>query len=342
MNMTEEQRKEMIEEANKRELLWTEKRIVYNNEWPNQGIWCSDVQHLLEVWLQSQNLVQLFEPVRLTDDARDILYSQPILNRLVSGVVDIYDELPYRPDQGFDIAWRSLEIFMNHQRNISWKKDNDKVPHLITRTINDMLMPLIEKEVNVQGMLDSFLEDIPESTLRYAIMRSYIEHDLAINNQLDRVSERAERILTKALYDDIKKKYGLEEKVKPSAAVLRKSSQLLQLVLKGEEVDVNGHHYQLGFEARMEYVLSCILYANRCERFHGDYFSPFKSDRATMDTYAFSYYLLAFCYIYFWTLVYRHCDTQGIGEICKIGQIIDAARTMQERLKPIIEEGKKR
>ena len=340
--MTKEQEERLIEEANKRELAWTKKRIDYNNSWPTQGEWNSDNQQVLDDWLKNQGVSQLFETVKLTDEAQEILFRQPKLNKLLSGVVDIYDELPYRPDQGFDIAWRSLEIFMNHQRNIAWKNDSDKTPHLIKRTINDMVMPLIDVEAGVKDMWEDFLADIPLSTLRYAIMRSYIEHDLAINEQLERVSERAEKTLTKALYDDIKKKYVFEENVKPTADVLRRSSLLLQKILRGEEVDVNGHRYQMAFENRMEYVLSCVLYANRCERFHGDYFSPFKSDRATLDTYAFSYYLLEFAYIYLWTLIYRHCDTQGIGEICKLESVQATAKMMQEKLKAIIAERKKK
>lgn len=341
MKMTKEQAERLVEEANKKEFEWTGKRIEYNNAWPTKGKWYSDNQQELDSWLKKQGVPQLFDTVKLTETARDVLFPYAKLNKVVSGILDIYDELPYRPDQGFDIAWRSLEIFMNHQRNISWKLDSDKTPHLIKRTINDMVMPLINVDDRVKDMWEAFLADIPISTLRYAIMRSYIEHDLAINEQLERVSERAEKILTKALYDDIKNKYGFEDKVKPTADVLRRSSLLLQKILKGDEVDVNGHMYQLAFDNRMEYVMSCVLYANRCERFHGDYFSPFKSDRATLDTYAFSYYILEFAYIYLWTLICRHCDTLGVGEICKLDSVLATAKVMQDRLKPIIAEGKK-
>lgn len=325
-----------------RELTWTGFRVDYNNSWPSVGVWHSGVQKDLDDWLKKHGIDQIFETVKLKENAVGILFQQARLNRLVSGLVDIYDELPYRPDQGFDIAWRSLEIFLNHQRNNAWKNDNDKVPHLITRSINDMLVPLIKKTPEVVCIWEAFLSDIPLSTLRYAIMRSYIEHDLAINEQLERVSERAERALTKALYDDVKTKYGFVDNEKPDADTLRRSALLLQKILKGDEVEVNGHGYKLAFENRMEYVLSCVLYANRCERFHGDYFSPFKSDRATLDTYAFSYYLLAFCYIYFWTMLYRHCVTQGIEVICELDRIMAAAKEMQDRLKPMIAEGKKR
>ena len=122
--------------------------------------------------------------------------------------------------------------------------------------------------------------------------------------------------------------------------VLRNAALLLQLILKGREVTVNKHKYQLGIENRLEFLLSCVLYTSRCERYHGDYFSPFKSDRAGLDTYAFSYFLLSFCYIYLLALIHRHCELNGIGEICALDSILDAAKIMQDRMKPLIAKGK--
>ena len=40
--------KMVITEKDKRELLWTEKRIAYNNMWPKAGQWYSDVQQMLD------------------------------------------------------------------------------------------------------------------------------------------------------------------------------------------------------------------------------------------------------------------------------------------------------
>lgn len=331
-----------MEESEKLEYQWTEKRIEYNNTWFNGNVWRSDLQVALDDWLKTNNQTQLFETVKLSDTAKDVLFPQAKLNKLVSGIVDIYDELPYRPDEGFDIVWRSLEIFMNHQRNIAWEGDSDKTPHLIKRTVNDMVMPMVNGDQRVKDMMEDFLSNIPLSTLVYTVLRCYVEHDLAINTQIGKVSARAQDCLTKALYDDIKAKYKLEEQVKPAVDVLRKVALLLQLILKGNEVELNGKKYQLALEKRLEFMLSCVLYTYRCERFHGDYFSPFKSDRANLDTYAFAYYLLSFCYIYLWTLLYRHCDTLKLGDVCSLDSILAAAKCMQDRLQPLIKEGKRK
>ena len=128
--------------------------------------------------------------------------------------------------------------------------------------------------------------------------------------------------------------------MKPDADVLRRSSLLLQKILRGERVTVNDHVHQVNLEKRLLFMLSCVLYTNRCERFHGDYFSPFKSDRAMLDTYAFSYYLLTFSYLYLWTLIYQHCAWKKIGEVCSLESILTAAKTMQDRLSSLIKKGK--
>lgn len=327
-------------EKNKRELLWTEKRIAYNNMWPKAGQWHSDVQQMLDEWLKGQEITQIFEPIKLSEGAKDILFPNAKLNKVVSGIVDIYDELPYRPDEGFNIAWRSLEIFMNHHRSIAWPGDNDKATHLMLRTEKELMMPLVSKNQRVKEMWERFLSDIPISILRFAIMRCFIQHDLAITDKAERVSERAKGILTKELYADIKAKYKLDETVKPDADVLRRSSLLLQKILRGEKVTVNNNEYTVDLEKRLLFMLSCVLYTYRCERFHGDYFSPFKSDMATLNTYAFSYYLLTFSYVYLWTLIHQFCEWQKLGEICSLANILAAAETMQERMKLMIKKGK--
>lgn len=138
------------------------------------------------------------------------------------------------------------------------------------------------------------------------------------------------------MYADIKAKYELEETVKPSADVLRRSSLLLQKILRGEKVTVNNNEYTVDIEKRLLFMLSCVLYTYRCERFHGDYFSPFKSDMAKLNTYAFSYYLLTFSYVYLWTLIYQFCEWQNLGEICSLANILAAAKTMQDRMRPMV------
>ncbi len=146
----------VMTEKDNRELLWTEKRIAYNNMWPKAGQWHSDVQQMLDEWLYGQGITQIFEPVKLSEGAKDILFPNAKLNKVVSGIVDIYDELPYRPDEGFDIAWRSLEVFLNYLRSLAWQRDNDKATHLMKRATNEFMMPLVNKDWRVKEMWEVF------------------------------------------------------------------------------------------------------------------------------------------------------------------------------------------
>ena len=102
---------------------------------------------------------------------------------------------------------------------------------------------------------------------------------------------------------------------------------------------VNNNDFKVDIEKRLLFMLSCVLYTYRCERFHGDYFSPFKSDMATLKTYAFSYYLLTFSYVYLWTLIYQFCEWQRLGEICSLTNILASAKTMQERMSLMAKQG---
>ena len=326
----------VMTEKEMRELQWTEKRIVYNNMWPQGGPWYSNVQRMFDEWLQGQGVTQIFEPVQLSEDAKDILFLNAKLNKVISGVIDIYDELPYRPDEGFNIAWRSLEVFMNYHKNIAWPMDNDKATHLIRRTVNELIKPLVDNNQQVKDIWERFFSEIPISVLKFAVMRCFIQHDLAITDKTEKVSRRAKDILTDELYAAIKAKYNFDETVKPNADVLRKSSLLLQKILRGERVSLNDREYTLDLESRLDFMLSCVLYTYRCERFHGDYFSPFKSDMATLNTYAFSYYMLIFSYIYLWMLIYKSCEWQRLGEICPLANILASAKIMQDRLTEMI------
>ena len=89
---------------------------------------------------------------------------------------------------------------MNHHKSIAWPKDNDKATHLMLRTVKELIMPLVNKGPRVKEMWERFLNEIPISVLRFAIIRCFIQHDLAITDKAEKVSERAKDILTKELY----------------------------------------------------------------------------------------------------------------------------------------------
>lgn len=65
-------------------------------------------------------------------------------------------------------------------------------------------------------------------------------------------------------------------------------------MILGEQLKFDGNDVAgLDVTKRIEFIGSAILYTSRCERAHGDYFSPFISDKASMKTYDHWYWLLS-------------------------------------------------
>ena len=327
-------------EEDKREIEATAARVKFNNSWPSGGLWIPEVQMQFEAWMKDCGYNQLLTPVIMEDSAIKVLFDNRLLNRLVSTFLDIYDQLPYHPDKAFDVAWRAFEILLNLHNNELWKDKNDKTVHLVSKGVNYIVLPLADQRSDYKASLEKILNDIPLSVLKYTVLRMYVEHEMAINPHINRSSERAKAILSPSLYDDIKEQYKLQEDKKPDKVTLRKCALLLQKVLRGEKLIINGHHHTLDFNKRIEFVISCMLFFIFFERAHGDYFSPFKSDRAHLDTYAFSYYMLIMSYILMWTVMYYHCSKLKVGVVCKMESIIASADESYSRLIPLIRLGK--
>ena len=108
---------------------------------------------------------------------------------------------------------------------------------------------------------------------------------------------------------DLIKKYAPED----DAAHQFVSSQELRDILRGKELVFADKSFDPFDEwTRLRIVVSSLLYTARNERFHGDNFSHFKSDRASLKTYHHFYYLLMVTYSLLWILLLRLCLRTGI------------------------------
>lgn len=126
--MTQEKRINVMTEAETREYEQTRLRVNYNNSWPSEKKWISPLQEELLARMDKEGLKQVFYPMALDESrAVDILFEDAELNRLLSTLLDLYDELPLRPDAAFDVAWRALEIaIMFYLKNYDKQVYNDK------------------------------------------------------------------------------------------------------------------------------------------------------------------------------------------------------------------------
>lgn len=81
-------------------------------------------------------------------------------------------------------------------------------------------------------------------------------------------------------------------------------------MIAGNRVDINGKNFQLSTLQTLKLLINGLLYTYRNERFHGDAFSPFKSSKTQIKTYAHSYFCLIATYFFISQLIFRHFESQ--------------------------------
>ena len=314
--MTQEKRINVMTEAETREYEQTRLRVNYNNSWPSEK-WISPLQEELLARMDKEGLKQVFYPMALDESrAVDILFEDAELNRLLSTLLDLYDELPLRPDAAFDVAWRALEIaimfyFKNYDKQVYYDK-KASTEEKIKRICNAVFESQLTANEKLMDVFNRLIGDnVSWSVLHYIVARMFLPGELQVKTQHDYVSTRCREILGVDMYDDIKTKYVVDENL--TADNHRKAERLLWLIIKGIPVKLGEHSYKsLCLQERVTYVLSGILYSSRCERFHGDFFSPLKSDRSTLQTYYGQYWLLTVSYMFFWMVVQKYLEKKGV------------------------------
>lgn len=325
-----------MNEAERKEYEQTRLRIKYNNSWPAEK-WISPLQEALQTNMKKAGLDQIFCPLALEEDkAVDVLFEDAELNRIVSTLLDLYDELPLRPDAAFDVAWRALEIgitfyFKNFDQQV-YKDKNASTEEKIKRVSNAVYESQLTTNATLMGIFNRLIGDnVPWSVLHYIIARMYLPGELQVKTQFEYVSARCRDILGAGMYDDIKGKYVIDNNLTPDNH--RKAERLLQIIINGNPVKIVEHPYKaLSLQERITFILSGILYSSRCERFHGDFFSPLKSDRSTLGTYYGQYWLLTVSYMFFWMTVHQYLEKKKVEPFFtlealaeSIGKTIDAA-----------------
>lgn len=314
-----------------REYEQTQLRVKYNNSWPSSK-WISPLQNDLLKRINDAGVDQVFYPlVFKEDEAVKILYEDARLNRLVSTILDVYDELPLRPDAAFDIAWRAFEIAMVFYLQEYYPQSligaNVYTPVSIEHKISCIVNSVFESQLNhCSALMDVFKrlisDDISESVLHYIVARMFLPGQLQIKTQVEQVQARCRDILGAGLYEEYKRKYVNEDIL--NACNHRNAVRLLMIILRGENKIKLEHEYEtLSFQKRITFVLSGILYSSRCERFHGDFFSPLKSDRSTLKTYYGQYWLLTVSYMFFWMTVHKYLEKKGVIPFFSLNDLAD-------------------
>lgn len=329
--------------------------VVFHNSWKGAA-WKGDLQKKFDETMGKDN--RILSTVKLQDNAADVLFQNAEVNRLFAGVLDAYDDLPYRPDTSFDFCWRAFEILMQmfgehfgwQPREFAGKKFAD-----VCSLINDYF-PANSKMASTIDALNARCSLVG---IRFMLQRlvdtdNLDETDditeqkdtLIIGNQLKNVISRVKHAVGDDFYVDFCKKYYKQKDISEdprnpkwintdiAAERIFKASQVIKkFFITGFEFDlktkapegvvISDRIYKYSTAKVMELIISGILYTSRCYRFHGDYFSPFKSNRSSLSHYYEYYYFLIYTYAMFWYLLYCYLDIEGIEKFFTLDAVND-------------------
>lgn len=286
---------------------YSKKRIDYNNTWPNHSIELTAEQNFKNA-LDDSNLDQIFKPIHLP------LIEDVQFQRLLSFKIDIYEQLPLRPDIAFDLAWRTFEAYTTYfAKSNRWTVS--KSWKILNKSCEDIFKNQINDETVLKSVFEELLNLIPLQATEFLIKRIFETTSIAIKSQQTQIKERVKDSLGTDLYDAIESKYG---GTNFNATNQRNAALLLKTIITGEEVNILGQKFKLDIEKISKFLINGLLYTYRNERFHGDAFSPFKSSKADMKTYSVSYYYLITTYFFIACLIYRNYDS--IINITEVGE----------------------
>ena len=319
------------------EKAWTLKRIHYHNvQAKGVAVWQEQAQNVLKQKMDECKLLQIFEPLHLNEArALEILFEQAKLNKIHSMYCDLYEELPFRPDMAFDVVWRSFEVMSKYYCGAVLGDTSISDVSMFQRISKEVILPIFKKDNQIETAFNSLVEAIPESTLRFAVVRLYLKRELGITSQLGPIKARAIAILTQNMYDDFHKEFFTDDGGL-TMADHRSAVRRMRSIFIGEAVELNGNPYKpLELVDRIELLISCVLYVSRCERYHGDYMSQFKSSMAKQATYHNFYYLLTITDLLFWIVMYKFMEHEGIPALFELDKLAECSEKRRMNLEAV-------
>lgn len=311
------------------------KQIDFNNEWPKISSLSIEATQVFEKRLKENKLEQLLEPIKLENDkALEYFMEHKDISKIFSSILDVFDMLPMHPDLAFDVVWRALEISLKYLALKSWSFSADKgFDQILKKGCEDVIAPYCNKEENVRKMFEMLFSNVSLASLRYLVVRLFFKMELSISPQVDYVRGRAEQLLGKDVLEAIHNKY-VDSAGIMDASNLHKAACLIRKILLGQDVDINGIKLKsLDLSKRVEFYVSCVLYSSRCERFHGDHYSPLKSSLADLSTYYEYYYFLTFSYALWGLFMNKIQNVLSSSNVFGIEAIFESIKASFDKLK---------
>jgi hypothetical protein len=292
------------------EIFKVNERILYVQNPMNANKPDNWLRKQLDERLSSARLEIFPLPPKLdVDKFSEWLLRNDILNRIHSTTLDVYETLPYRPDLSFDAMWRAFEALMKLYAADAWNQAGNATDtiEIINRICEEAINPIVNKNAKIENALQEVIALMPESVGRFALARMLCDRDLRLASQFGAVSERAKRILGESLYRKFESRY-LENGILDGPNHHHGARKILRMLLDQPLTFFGEMTSGLDNFNRWKYIISVILYTARCERYHGDYFSPFISSLSKPSTYYHWYWLLTMTMTFFWIVMAKYDD----------------------------------
>ena len=286
------------------------KQIEMNNKWPIVSEIETDAFMLFKNRLDNG---QLIVPVKIDrKKACDTLCKDKHLAKIFSSLLDVYDMMPYHPDLAFDSAWRSLEYAMKLYAQRAWNKTADmKLDELFPRFSREVFASLINADKHIQSAYKCLVNNISISALKYMTDRVYFRKELSVAPQIAFVRGRVDSILGKELMNSLYESYKQVDGSLDAIGV-KNIARRFERFLQGKDINTGNQSFRaISLENRIELLISGVLYSSRCERFHGDIYSPLKSSKAKLTTYYEYYFLTLCCLFFFWLQLFKLVEREA-------------------------------
>jgi hypothetical protein len=213
--------------------------------------------------------------------------------------------LPNRPDIAFDLAWRTFEaycVYFSKEKNWSTRKTHK----ILDKIVEDILDTQFAGNANLSACIEKLLLSIPLQATEFLVSRLFDLNNDSIKSQQNQIKERVENAIGTEIFNAIQNKY-----CPLNASTQRSAGLLFQIILAGKDFKFdNKKVFKLSLKERLKLLISGILYSYRNERFHGDAFSPFRSSKTTLKTYAYCNYCLNAVYFFLCQLMAEHFPTK--------------------------------
>lgn len=311
-------------------------RVSNHNNWPAVELFPCE-RDLIQK-MATHNIQQIFVTAKLKPDDKD----EPF-NAAVGHILDCLDCLPQRPDAAFD----SLYKVIDQNLNIFEKPSRSRM-----QAMADHFFSVHPTEWTV---ITEFLsEHIPQQTADYAASR-ILDCQIESNPpHSEHMKKRAERSLGKQRYKDFCKKFLITAPDTPELFLslnyedrrnagrlmclfFRQSAPLKKIPKNPDDasstLNLSNPANLLLPKEKLTSLLEILLSTYRHERFHGEAFSPFRSSKASIKTYAHAYYALIVAYI----IVLGVLESQNKGGT-SMASIVDVTRKSMKSISSFFED----